>query len=81
MRYGVMTDRRWRAVWASWIGYFAVAEYAALKSRNPKAPLSYFMRTTLGVRHHPLHHRAGQCAFAASVIWLATHLYERVTDD
>jgi len=75
------TDRRWRAVWASWVAYFMVAEYAALKSRDPKAPFSYFMRTTLGVRQHPVHHRAGQLAFGAGVVWLATHLYERVTDD
>lgn len=78
---GGMTDRRWRLVWAGWIAYFAAAEYAALKSGSDKAPFSYFMRTTLGVRRHPVHHRAGQVVFGAGIVWLLAHIYERSIDD
>ncbi|GHF94599.1 hypothetical protein [Streptomyces hydrogenans] len=77
MRFEEMSDRRWRMIWAGWIAYFTAAEYAALKGRNPKAPFSYFMRTTLGIQHSPLHHRAGQVVFGAGIVWLISHLYER----
>lgn len=75
MRYG-LNDRHWRAIWATWVAYFAAAECAALRSGNRKAPFSYFMRTTLGVRRHPVHHRAGQVVFGAGIVWLLAHLYE-----
>lgn len=76
----VMTDRRWRNVWAGWVVYFAVAEYAALKTDDPKAPLSYFIRHTLGIPGAPAHRRAGQIAFGAGIVWLVTHLYEKGGD-
>ena len=75
-----MRDRHWRTVWAGWVAYFAVAEYAAIKSGNTKAPLSYFMRHTLGVPYSPAHRRAGQIAFGAGIVWLVSHLYERNSD-
>jgi hypothetical protein len=73
-----MSDREdsWRTIWALWVAYFGVAEYLALKSKNPKAPLSYFLRRSLGIRHRPLHQRAGQMALGAGVVWLISHLYE-----
>lgn len=72
------TERQWRTIWAGWVVYFAAAEYAALKSENPKAPLSYFMRHTLGIPGGaPFHRRAGQVAFGAGMVWLITHLYEK----
>lgn len=77
LKTGGMTDRHWRAVWGFWVAYFTVAEYAALKSGSHKAPFSYFMRTTLGVRRHPLHHRAGQAALVTGIAWLTLHIYER----
>lgn len=67
-------------LWAGWAAYFAAAEYAALKSENPKAPFSYFMRTSLGVSQAPVYHRAGQAAFGAGIVWLVSHLYERNND-
>lgn len=80
MRFGAMSDRHWRSIWAGWVAYFVAAEYAALKARNPKAPFSYFMRTTLGIRQSPVHHRAGQVVFGAGIVWLVSHLYERNSD-
>lgn len=71
-----MEDRHWRAVWAGWVVYFATAEYVAIRSNNHKAPLSYFLRHTLGIRRSPLHRRAGQVAFISGFAWLAHHLYE-----
>lgn len=75
-----LTDRHWRMVWAGWVAYFAAAEYVAVKGGNQKAPFSYFMRTTLGVTHHPMHHRAGQVVFGAGIVWLISHVYERASD-
>lgn len=75
-----MSDRHWRMVWAGWVTYFAVAEYVALKSEDPKAPFSYFMRTTLGTHRASMHHRAGQVVFGAGIVWLISHLYEKVGD-
>lgn len=72
-----MGGRRWRAAWSGWIAYFAVTEYIAVKSGDPKAPLSYYLRHTLGVPRSPLHRRAGQVAFGAGVVWLVHHIYER----
>lgn len=73
-------DATWRTVWAGWVVYFGVAEWAALRSNNPKAPLSYFLRHTLGIRHTPMHRRAGQVAFGAGIVWLVAHLYEKNSD-
>ena len=73
-------DAAWRTVWAGWVVYFGVAEWAALRSNNPKAPLSYFLRHTLGIRHTPMHRRAGQVAFGAGIVWLVAHLYEKNSD-
>lgn len=75
------TDRAWRAAWSGWVIYFGVAEYVALKTKNPKAPLSYYLRHTLGIRRSPMHQRAGQIALGAGAVWLINHLYERVTPD
>lgn len=75
------TDWRWGALWGVWVGYFAVAEYAALKSTNPKAPLSFFLRHTLGVPHSKAHRRIGQVAFGSGVVWLVSHIYENAKED
>lgn len=72
-----MSDRQWRMLWAGWIAYFAAVEYAANRSGNPKAPLSYFMRHTLGIPYSPVHRHAGQVAFGSGIVWLISHLYER----
>lgn len=74
-----MTDRAWRAAWTGWVVYFGVVEYYALKSRNPKAPLSYYMRHTLGIPRSPMHRRAGQVAFGAGIVWIIQHLYEKTS--
>ncbi len=71
-----MTPRaRWGAVWAGWAAYFAVAEWAALRSGHPDAPLSSHLRYVLGVRKRSVHTRAGQVAAVAGAVWLADHLY------
>jgi hypothetical protein len=74
-------EGRWKLVWAGWVIYFAVAERQALKSKDPRAPLSYFLRHTLGIPRSPVHRRAGQVAFGAGIVWLVAHLYERGVDD
>lgn len=71
----VATDRRWEYVWAGWIGYFAVAEWAALRSGNRRAPLSYFLRTTLGVAKNPVHSKVGQVVAGGALVWLVVHLW------
>lgn len=73
-------DRRWSAVWTGWVLYFGVAEYIALKSKDPKAPLSYYLRHALGVPRSPAHRRAGQVALGAGIVWLTQHIYERTSD-
>lgn len=73
------TDQRWALVWTGWVTYFGVAEYVALRSKDPKAPLSYYLRYSLGIPRSPMHRRAGQVALGAGVVWLVTHLYERAT--
>lgn len=79
---GVMnrSPNDWRTIWAIWVVYFCVAEWFALKSKNQKAPLSYFMRTTLGIRRKPVHRRAGQVAFGAGIVWLISHLYNNADE-
>lgn len=72
--------RHWRMVWTGWVVYFGVAEYVALRTKDPKAPLSYYLRHTLGIPRSPMHRRAGQVALGAGVVWLVQHLYERKTD-
>jgi hypothetical protein len=74
------TDWQWQTTWTAWVGYFAVAEYLALKSKDPKAPLSYYMRHTLGIPRSPVHRWAGQVTLGAGVVWLVQHLYQRNTD-
>lgn len=74
-------DRRWSMVWTGWVAYFGVAEYVALKSKDPKAPLSYYLRHALGVpKPDHLHRRAGYVALGAGVVWLVQHLYEKSSD-
>jgi hypothetical protein len=75
-----MKDAQWRTAWAIWIIYFAVAEYAANKSGDPKAPLSFFLRHTLGIPRTSWHRRAGYVALGSGVVWTVQHLYERNTD-
>jgi len=77
----IMNDRRWRTIWAGWLIYFGAAEYAALRSKNPKAPLSYFLRYTLGIPHSPMHRRAGQVALGAGIVCLVVHIYEKNIND
>lgn len=75
-----LTDEQWSAIWAAWIAYFVAAERAALKSGNPKAPLSHFLRRALGTHHKPLYRYAGQVAFGSGIVWLISHLYEEIKD-
>lgn len=75
------TDRHWSAVWTGWVVYFGVAEYVALKSKDPKAPLSYYLRHALGVPRSPVHRRAGYIALGSGVVWLVQHIYEKASDD
>lgn len=70
-------DWRWAAVWGGWALYFALAERAALKSNNPQAPLSYFLRQALGIAHSPWHRRAGRIVAGGAFVWLIEHLAER----
>jgi hypothetical protein len=74
-------DRRWSLVWTGWVVYFGIAEYFALKGRDPKAPFSYYMRHALGIPRTPFHRRAGYVALGSGTVWLITHLYERTTPD
>lgn len=76
----MMSDRYWRTVWGTWIIYFGVAEWAALRSGNRKAPLSYFLRHSLGIPYGQAHQWAGRMVLGAGVIWLCSHLYEKNTD-
>lgn len=73
-------DRHWSLVWTAWVTYFGVAEYIALKTKDPKAPLSYYLRHALGVPRSPAHRRAGQVALGAGVVWFVSHIYEKVSD-
>jgi hypothetical protein len=66
---------RWAAVWAGWGAYFVAAEYVALRSGHPDAPLSSHLRFLLGVKKQSRHTRAGQVAAAVGAVWLADHLY------
>lgn len=66
---------KWAAVWVSWGIYFAAAEYVALRSGDPDAPLSSHLRTILATKRHGRHTRAGQVVAAVTVVWLADHLY------
>jgi hypothetical protein len=70
----------WACVWAGWGLYFAVAEWAALRTGEPHAPLTYHMRHTLGIRKRPVHYRSGQIALASGAVWLAHHLYRGAVD-
>lgn len=74
-------DRRWGLVWTGWVAYFGAAEYVALRSKDPKAPLSYYLRHSLGIPRPGLHRRAGYVALGAGAVWLIQHLYERSIDD
>jgi hypothetical protein len=74
------TDRRWALVWTGWVAYFGAAEYYALRTKDPKAPLSYYLRHSLGIPHSPMHRRAGYVTLGAGVVWLVQHLYERASD-
>lgn len=74
------TDRNWSLVWTTWAVFFCVAEYYAIKSKNPKAPLTYYLRNSLGIPRSPMHRRAGQVALGGGVVWLVQHLYEKASD-
>lgn len=74
------TDQRWALAWTGWVIYFAVVERAAIKSGNRRAPLSFFLRHTLGVGRHPWHRRAGQVAAGGAFVWLVNHLAETPKD-
>jgi hypothetical protein len=67
--------RKWATIWVGWGVYFATAEYVALRSGHPNAPLSSHLRTILGAKKKSRHTRAGQLIAAASIAWLADHLY------
>lgn len=74
------SDQAWAAAWAVWVAYFAAVEYAAVRSGNRRAPLSYFLRHALGVRREGWHRRAGQVVAGGAFVWLAQHLVELPKD-
>lgn len=69
-------DWQWAAVWGGWALYFALAERAAIKSRNPHAPLSFFLRHGLGIPHSQWHRHVGQAIAGGAFVWLINHLSE-----
>lgn len=71
-----LPDRKWAAAWTAWLVYFAAVERAAIKSGNPKAPLSFYLRHALGVRRQPWHKHAGQVVAGGAIVWVLQHLAE-----
>lgn len=74
------TDQEWAVAWGAWVLYFAAVEWAAIRSGNHRAPLSYFLRHALGVRREGWHRRAGQVVAGGAFVWLAQHLVELPKD-
>lgn len=75
------SEDRWQLVWLGWGLYFSAAEYVALRSQDPHAPLSHHVRRALGVRKQPAHQRAGQVALGAALVWFISHIYQEIKDD
>lgn len=73
-------EQKWAAVWGGWVGFFAVAEWMAMRSEAPDAPLSHHLRRSLGIGGKPVHRTAGQVAMGTGVVWLVAHLYEKALD-
>lgn len=67
-------DARWAAAWSAWVLYFAAVERAAMKSGNPRAPLSHFLRHVMGVNRQPWHRALGQVVAGGAFVWLISHL-------
>lgn len=70
------TRRKWSLVWGTWLTYFAVAEYIAVRSHHRDAPLSahcrYILRSNTGDRTQ---RAAGQLVFGAGLVWLVRHIW------
>lgn len=75
-----LSEHRWAVAWTVWVLYFAAVERAAIKSGDPEAPLSFFLRNALGVQRHELHRKAGQAIAGGAFVWLAQHLVELPKD-
>jgi hypothetical protein len=69
------TRTKWAVIWAGWCGYFAAAEYIAVRSQHPDAPLCAHLRTVLGTRSHRTHKLTGALSLAAFLTWFVPHLY------
>lgn len=72
-----MSERKkWSIIWGTWIAYFAVAEYVAVRSKHRDAPLSshcrYVLRSQTGDKTQ---RAAGQIVLGAGFVWLTRHLY------
>lgn len=72
------TRVKWSMVWGAWVGYFAIAEYIALRTEHGDAPLSAHMRYALQVKRPRPYRSVGQLVFVAGVAWLADHMYRGV---
>lgn len=75
-----MNEDKWAAVWATLFVAGAAAEYVAIRSGDPRAPLSHHMRRALGIRKKAAHQRLGQVAFGAGFVWLIEHLYRAMEE-
>jgi hypothetical protein len=72
---GVTPREQWAAVWAAWACCFAVAEYIAVKSRHPDAPLSAQCRRVLRSHEHVVQRTLGQVTLACGFAWFVRHIY------
>jgi hypothetical protein len=69
---------KWSIVWMSWVAFFGVAEYVAIRSNDHDAPLSAHLRYALGTKRQPLYRRVGQLSFVSFIAWLYLHLWKVV---
>jgi hypothetical protein len=71
--------KKWCIIWTTWLGYFAIAETAAVRSRHPDAPLSAHCRYVLRTKDDNRTQRIlGQIALGAATVWFIRHIYGEV---
>lgn len=71
---------RWTVVWSAWCGYFAVAEYVAVRSRHKDAPLSAHCRYLLRTRGDRVQRGLGQLALGSFLVWFIRHIYANANE-
>lgn len=64
-------EKKWRLVWAAWVGAFVVAETIALRSGDEKAPFSHHMRKALAAEKSSY----GQVVMLSGTAWLHRHIF------